>query len=365
MRVRASAPEGGGRIDLAELSIESEYVRLDASGRIDDPAGKRVADLTGKIAPDWRKINAWLAKNVEPGARVSGRERSFRARGALGVGGPEALEGEIGVNVDGADVYGMKVGPVAVVLHARRGEFTVDPVDTTVNEGRLHLEPQIRAGGESGPAAVVLGKGTRLTDAEVNDEVTHRVLSFVAPVLDMATRVRGRVSATIDKAVFPIGGVADGPGPTVEGAVVFQDVAFIPGGELVDNLFAMVGREDRTGIQLDEPVALTIADRRVYQRGLTVPIGKLSKIEIEGWVGFDRTLNLTASVPVLPTMMADLPILGAVAGDARVKVPVRGTLRQPEIDREAFKAGMKDLARSLAERGGIMGKRGRPPSSLP
>lgn len=353
VRVRASAPAGGGRIDLAELGLESRFVGLTASGSVDDPEGRRVVDLTGKVAPDWETINAWLAQHVEPGARVSGRDRAFRIKGALAEGGAEALEGEVGLALDSADVYGMKLGPAAVVIRRRAGKVAIDPIDTTVNGGRLHLEPEFRARDGANPAAVVLGAGTRLTDAEVNDEVSRRVLSYVAPVLDHATRVRGRVSATITRADFPLGGA----GPTVDGAVVFQGVEFVPAGWL-DALFGLIGREGQSVLKLDEPVALTIADRRVYQRGLTVPIGNLSKVEVEGWVGFDRALHLTASVPVLPTMLADRPILGALAADARVRVPIRGTLRQPEIDREAFKLGMKEMARSLAERGGVLGAAG-------
>jgi translocation and assembly module TamB len=83
-----------------------------------------------------------------------------------------------------------------------------------------------------------------------------------------------------------------------------------------------------------------------------------SKIELEGWVGFDRSMNLTASVPILPTMLADRPILGAGAGAARVRVPIRGTLQKPEIDREAFRLGMQDMGRTLLERGAVEGAAG-------
>ncbi len=91
---------------------------------------------------------------------------------------------------------------------------------------------------------------------------------------------------------------------------------------------------------------------------MAVPIGNLSKIELDGWVGFNRDLNLTASIPLLPNMLADRPILGAVAGDARVRIPIRGTLQKPEVDAEAFKLGMKDMGRSLLERGAIEGAAG-------
>ena len=57
-------------------------------------------------------------------------------------------------------------------------------------------------------------------------------------------------------------------------------------------------------MKLDDPVVWTIADGRVNQKGLAIPIGK-SKIEIVGSVGFDKTLDLTARVPIVPDRVAD------------------------------------------------------------
>jgi translocation and assembly module TamB len=241
----------------------------------------------------------------------------------------------------------MRLGRANLVARARGGKTSIDPVDSTINEGRLHVEPSYRDG-EGGPA-LVLGKGTRLTDARVNDEVSRRVLSFVAPILNNATRVNGLVSADIDEAVFPLRREGSA-GATVKGSVVFQDVRFAPSGVFRD-LLAQVGREDVSLIRIDKPVAMEIADRRVYQRGLVIPVGKLSQVEMDGWVGFDRDLNVTISLPVLPTALADKPVIGGIAANSRIRIPIRGTMDKPEIDEEAFKVGMKELGKSVLEQG--------------
>ena len=44
---------------------------------------------------------------------------------------------------------------------------------------------------------------THVTDAAINDEVSRRLLTYVAPVLDKATHVNGRVSLKIDKGDVP------------------------------------------------------------------------------------------------------------------------------------------------------------------
>ena len=87
----------------------------------------------------------------------------------------------------------MRLGETAVVLRADGGRLRFDPIDARLNEGALHLEPEVvRA--KDGPFRLKLGPASTLEDAVVNDEVSHRVLSYVAPVLDGATRVQGRVS---------------------------------------------------------------------------------------------------------------------------------------------------------------------------
>ena len=67
----------------------------------------------------------------------------------------------------------------------------------------LHLEPELIRD-KDGSTWVHLGKSSRLDGAIVNDEVSHRVLSFAAPVLDGATRVEGRVSLVLADAYFPV-----------------------------------------------------------------------------------------------------------------------------------------------------------------
>jgi translocation and assembly module TamB len=235
------------------------------------------------------------------------------------------------------------------MVRAKEGRFLIDPIDTSLNGGRLHVEPELRLAKETGEtSAILVHEGTSIRDAEINDTVSKRVLAFVAPVLDSATRVNGKVSAEIDEGVFPLG-TEGTKGLKLEGDLIFQDVQFLPG-PLFNELLAVTGRSDRPLLRLNDPVALTIADRRVYQSGLKIPVGKLGNIEIEGWVDFDQNMNLVTSVPILPNVLAERPLLGGLAGDARIKIPVQGTLKAPEINKEAFDIGMKDLGKTMLDR---------------
>ncbi len=341
------------RVALLELEGRSAFGALTGTGAMTDLAGARRFDVQGQIQPDYAAITAWLVRTVEPGAKIAGGPRPFRLAGVLG--GPDPLgsvDGEIGLDLIEADVYGMKLGPAPVVVRAKGGQILVDPISTTLNEGHIRLEPEIVPRDSTGAPVFRLGKNSSIREAQINDEVSRRVLAFVAPILEGTTRASGRVSVDLDRAEFPLT-----PGRSkavqVDGQVVFADVAFAPG-DLANDLLGAIGRRDAV-LRLDRPVTLTIADGRINQSGLAVPIGDLTRIEVAGWVDFDKNLALTASLPVTPAMLGNNALLTDIAAGTMVRLPINGTLNQPRIDQEAFAQNMKAMGKSLLTRGATRG----------
>jgi translocation and assembly module TamB len=351
--VRAQYSSKLDRLEFSEFTASTAYGVIDASGKVDDLNSGRRVELTGKLAPDFAAINALLVQKVEPGAKVEGKASTFRASGALGesLEGWKQLDAELGFDLTSADVYGMKFGPSPVVLRSRNGKLSFDPISTTLNEGHIRLEPEVDLDAPGGPI-LRLAKNSTIREARINDEVSKRVLSYVAPVLDQATRASGLVSVDLDHAEFPLG-PGRGRQAKVEGAVVFQNVEFAPG-PLAAEILGAIGRGDLS-LKLDQPVTLTIADGRVNQRGMAIPIGDFTRIEMAGWVDFDRNLAITATVPVTPAMLGNNPLLSDIASGTKVRLPIKGTLDRPKIDQEAFSANLQDLGKSLLTRGATRG----------
>ncbi len=255
------------------------------------------------------------------------------------------------VSASKASRTGVVVGPFAVLMgrHGSHDPFGIDPIETTLNGGRLTIIPEFV---DDPSPSIVLRTGTELVDAEVSEELTRNVLAYAAPILDGATRVSGRVSAKIDRAVFPLRRDA-AKTSVVEGKVVFNDLLFTPG-PLGDAVLTLLKR-DRSPMRLDQPVVLSISDGIVHTKGLAVPISDLTVIQIEGDVGFDETLNLVATVPFTPAMFPNGGLLGQVVSGTSIRVPIRGTLDDPKVDREAFRAGMGATGKDLLQRGAILG----------
>ena len=345
----------GGSLVLDDFGLATEWIALDARGRADFESERPTVDLSGEFHPDWSRLSTFLTERVEPAARIEGGPGRFVVSGAIDPADPfGSIAAELSVILNELDVYGLRVGATPIAGRIAGGQIEIEPIDAPLNGGRLLLAPRLDRD-DQGSWTLLLDEGSGITDAEINDEVSHRLLSYVAPVLDRATSVRGRVGADISKATFPLGEGFD-RAAEVEGRVIFRDVEFVPG-PLADSLAGLVGGQAKT-LRLDQPVALSIRDGVVHQSGFSLPIGGITAIEVEGDVGFDRSLALTAQVPLTSAMVAERPFLSDVLAGTKVRVPIGGTLSDPKLDREAFRAGMRDLGRSLLENTAMRGAAG-------
>ncbi len=341
------------RIDVHEFRAELPFLAIKGHGSVSDWKRSANLDLRGEIAPDWQAATRWLAARYEPQARIDGKSSEFHVKGSLRGGkGDLPIEAHLALEVQEADLFGMQLGATPIHVHSRAGEISIDDINTTLNGGKLHLEPLLERTKDGGQM-LVLDDGSSLTNARINDEVSHRVLSFVAPVLDDATRASGTVSFDLKRAEFPLNSQVSKK-TNVTGSVVFQDVEFAPG-PLADQLIGLVAPGKLNSVRLNEPVFLSIADGRINQRGLALPLGKVARLEMEGWVDFDKNINVIASIPFNPELAGNSRFLNTLVSGTRIQIPITGTLDKPKIDGAAMGAAMKDVGRNLLDRAVVPG----------
>ena len=249
------------------------------------------------------------------------------------------------MNLEEVDVFGMRLERAPVVIRAKGGKLSIDPIDSTLNGGRLHLEPEI-VEDKQGLTWLHLGPSSGLLDAVVNDEVSHRVLSFAAPVLDQATRVEGRVSLALSDAYIPIGAGPDVQA-RIDGDVNFDSVQFMPG-PLAEQILGVFRQERRPLLVLRDPISVRILGRKIYQEGLIIPLGNVAVIGIEGWVDFDQNLDLVARFAMIPPRR-NIPVLSQILENTEIQVPIKGTFKKPKLNGEAIKDRFKDMGTNLLE----------------
>ncbi|QDV32929.1 hypothetical protein [Tautonia plasticadhaerens] len=350
------------RLDLASVEASHDLGRVRASGRIEGVSGPRVADLTGSAEPNWEAISAIVAESTEPQARLSGTPRVFRLSGPLSGGSTSeilaGIDAELGVDLVGAVVFGMDLGPTPVLVRLARGDVQINPIDTSLNGGRVVLTPDVLLL-EDGSMVLTLGDGSGVDGVEITDDVSKRVLAYIAPVLREATEVNGRVSARINRLSVPLAGPAAGPGGMpidLASRVAFQGVTYGPG-PMMRNILGMSGlAPDRVpNLTIDQVVDVAIAEGRVHQTGLEITAAEGVAMQLEGSVGLDQTLALRVGVPLSDRLLGGQEVLSDVLGGTRVGVPIGGTLSQPQLDREAFRVGLRQQGGRLLGRGAAVG----------
>ena len=329
------------QVVLDELKLVCAYGTLAGAGRVDDLAGARNAVLSGTLAPDWKTVDAILAKSVAPGATARAAFRPFKVEGPLS--GPSiiaSLKGEFEADELNLRALGVRVGPAHMVAHLAGGVIHFEPIKTKVNGGDATILPDVVI--DDGGGLLKLAEATFIRDAAIDEEVSYGLLSFVAPVLDEASRVEGKVSVLIHRAEIPLWG-SSGRKAAVFGELAFKDVAF-EAGPGAQEILSLVGKPKLLTLKMNQPISLAVADGRVSQSGLKIPIERGQTLDFAGSVGFDKTLKLNASVPIDSTLLGkDKLVAGALAG-RKVVVPIGGTVSRPQVDRRALAANLKQLA---------------------
>jgi len=57
-------------------------------------------------------------------------------------------------------------------------------------------------------------------------------------------------------------------------------------------------------------------------------------ITTQGSVGFDQTLDLVAEMSVPPKWLAKNPLISQAVANHRIRIPLKGTLKKPQLDRQ-------------------------------
>ncbi len=337
------------QLSLTSFDLTTAYARLRGAGTLADVGGGRLADVSATLEPRWESLDPLVASSVGGDAHVRATVKPFHLRGSLAAGSTsqilKGMEGALEVDLASAQAFGMLVGPTPIVLRMGGGKAVFDPIATTLNDGKLEI------GGDlflDDPAALWLrlAKGTRIEGAAINQAVSNDVLSYIAPILAKASNLSGTVSLRIDGAAIPV--VGDGA-LRVDGQLVFQNVVFQPG-PFATEIVAMTGNV-APKMTLHEPLQLQIADGRVRQSGLTIPLPENLTAKIDGSVGFDKTLALRAVVPVTAKMLGGNAVASEFVAGTDVAIPIGGTISQPKIDRAGLRLALRDAVKSMVKRG--------------
>ena len=335
-------------ISLKETHVDFPGIDVALQGKAADVGGAKAAvDFNGHVKIDSARIKELMAKNEAGPVDIEISPILFSAKGPLAKKELQAMQASFSTDVKHIKTGGIQLGALKLDARWADGQLAIAPIDTTVNDGRLHLEPKVEMTADAVPARVLLGPRTTLTRMSLDTITSQNYMVYPAPALASATTVAGFISAKISDGVIPL---ADKSRPlSLKGDMAFEDVRFGPGPWLL-NLTQSVGLPPPPTFAIDQPIQFEILGDRVIQHGLSIPVGQLTRLDFSGEVTFKKQLDLMVQVPVTPTMLQNVPLFRSFLGTEQFKIPIRGTLDKPEVDKEAFDLTMKQLGENLKNR---------------
>lgn len=379
----------GHEIDTLELSkfdVSSESLKLSMHGAVGGLTSRPSADITGEIAYDWKNLTARLRPWFGDDLQFTGAQKNqFAVRGPRQVAvlpgsatsratelaihpvstemqdaatsESSALVASAGFGWQSAKIYGLDVGPAELKAHFDGGSVNISPLELAVGDGSLKLAPQLQLYGES--PRIVLPEGRTIDGVKLSPDVCRGWMKYVAPLMADATQAEGKLSLDLVAAEFP---VADPRSGNATGTLVVEQAAVSPGSaarsllQVVEQVRQILKRnstahyapEPSTWVRMPpQNVEFRMAERRVHHRLLEFHVGDVV-IRTEGSVGFDESIALTATVPILDEWVQNDRVLAGLKGQS-LRIPIGGTLKRPQIDPNVVRNLTRQVGGSAAE----------------
>ena len=351
-------------VAFQNLTVNSESLKLQASGTITDLASSMVTNMTGTWNPSWQKINSLLYAFTGEALKFSGQgQQQFVVRGpifetATQLGQPTPwvsprLQAETSVGWEQGEVLGMPVGRSQMNIALDQGVAVVQTNGIPFAGGMVQLAPRIDMRGQQ---PVLTMDRTRLIDNVVlQPETAREWLKYVAPLAADATSAQGNFTVDVEGARIPL---FEPMKMEVKAAVKLNNVV-IGAGPAAEQLLGTVkqlrallkpdstDRDMNTWLQLSEQtVPVIVRDGKVFHERLKFSHKDLT-VQTRGSVGFDQSLDMVADIPIADDWIAGKSYLAGLQGQS-ISIPVGGTVSKPVLDRRAVQQLSQNLVKQAA-----------------
>ncbi len=346
-------------LQIAQLHLDSPTLSCDAAGQLSALSSDMELSLDGKLGYDLEKLEPQLRPYLGQGVKLSGRDvRPFHIAGALRAGSvsdgqnPVAyasgssivtrLHGDAALNWQTLQALGCQIGAAELHGQLANGSFRAAPIEATLNQGRLHLEPSLRL--DPLPLEVTLPKGRAIEHAHLTPAACASALGYAVPVLANVAQADGEISLDLQSGHVPL--MEPEKGDIVGWLTIHS--AQVSAGPLVQELSILLKGPATLTLAKDNIVPFRMVNGRVYHTGLELHFPELT-IRLSGSVGLDGSLALTAEMPVPPKWLGSSKLAKSALGNQSIRLPIGGTLTHPKIDEHALREASAKFARDTAE----------------
>jgi len=286
---------------------------------------------TAQLDYDWKALTGMLSPFMPAGLVLEGKRQdtvSVASRYKTGDSNDMLVnlsaQGRCGF--DRAEYMGLDVSATNVDIKVDKGLLTIAPFTTKVNNGEFNF-----GGGadfKQKPGLFKLAKPTQIVkDVQITDRMSQKLLMYVNPIFADAAGVSGIANFNCDKLVMPLQGGSKND-IDIAGIIAMEKVRLQPKG-LLGQLITVMGAQGGAEVLTVHPTQFTVQKGVVRYDNMQMDIaGK--PVNFKGTIGLDERLDMNVTLPV--TVKGKIVSAGQEGTSGRVTVPLKGTIRKPELD---------------------------------
>jgi hypothetical protein len=225
-----------------------------------------------------------------------------------------------------------KSAPPGLRFELRNGTILVRSPGATELETLVdQCNVQVELAHHEGRGTLTILPGKPLQRVNLTPALCDVGLKFVAPIVADVAWTRGEVSLELDQCQIPL----DAPAAAaVQGRVTLHAVEAGLKDPLSQQLVQMIAnvvkKQPPEAVRLADQsvIEFLVQDQKVQHSGLAFGFPELSPdlvVRTQGTVGFDKSLDLLAEIPLPTKLLGDRP-LAQVLGDKPLSLPITGTL---------------------------------------
>ncbi len=238
---------------------------------------------------------------------------------------------------------GIEAGPLTVPVSLAGGNLKA-AVQGVLNDGRINFDTTYHLTAK--PANITMPAASRiLTDVRIDRPLADGVLAKIHPLFGILARPSGSVSGIMDNFYWPMAKAAR---DKARFSVVFDvsKVALDSRGVLQEVL-RLLGVADQTLTLKESEITCTGQKGRIGCTPVRVLVAD-SEMTISGSVGMDQSLDYLLEIPITEKLIGRE---GArILEGTTIKVPIRGTLKKPDFNRNMITDALSDLAGQAAKK---------------
>jgi hypothetical protein len=321
----------GSVLTIENIQLNSTPLSLSAAGNLNQAGRRKKLDAAGSIKLDLKMLSPYLEKIAGPQQiTITGKGNNpFQLKMVSGgqrwTDSLRQTDFSGAIHAESIDAFGLGISTTEIPIRVAN-ESALAKLVAAANGGQIDLQPTLNLQKE--PYMLTLPQDTHiLKDVEITDAMAERLMSKIHPVFQGSVQADGRVDLYMQHFSWPLDNKFRDK-TDFAGTLRLRGVR-IKSTKMLTGILALMGVRGNEMDFEDLDIDFVARNGRIETSPIRLEIDGYP-IALHGSVGFDRSLDYVAKIPITPKLVGDKAY--TYLEGVTIDVPIRGDSSNPDID---------------------------------